>query len=64
MVPSDTITIYFNCRVIFHALSSAIFFFSKVNFSKDFRNTIRVPNSLDPDKAKHSVSPNLGPNCL
>ena len=29
-----------------------------------FRNTIRVSNSLDPDKAQHKVGPDLGPNCL
>ena len=25
---------------------------------------IRVPNSLDPDQARHSVGPDLGPSCL
>ena len=30
----------------------------------DFFNTIRVSNSLDPDKAQHFVGPDLGPNCL
>ena len=29
-----------------------------------FRNTIRVSNSLDPDQDRHSVGPNLGPNCF
>ena len=34
-------------------------------FSKDsFRNTIRVSNILDPDQDRHSVGPDLGPNCL
>ena len=34
-------------------------------FSKNsLRNTIRVSNSLDPDQARHSVGPDLGPNCL
>ena len=28
------------------------------------RNTIRVSNSLDPDQNRHSVGPDLGPNCL
>ena len=23
-----------------------------------------MPNSLDPDQDRHSVGPNLGPNCL
>ena len=37
----------------------------KLIFSKNsFRNTIRVPNRLDPDQDQHSVGPNLGPNCL
>ena len=27
-------------------------------------NTIRVSNSLDPDRARHFVGPDLGPNCL
>ena len=31
---------------------------------KSFRNTIRVSNSLDPDQARCSVGPDLGPNCL
>ena len=31
---------------------------------KNFRNTIRVSNSLDPDQDQHSVGPDLGPNCL
>ena len=32
-------------------------------FKKSFMNTIRVPNSLDPDQ-DHSVGPDLGPNWL
>ena len=44
-------------------LSSAHFF--KINrFKIFFRNTIRVSNSLDPDQDRHSVGPDLGPNCL
>ena len=44
-------------------LSSAIFF--KSTFSKiSFRNNIRVSNSLYPDQARHSVEPDLGPDCL
>ena len=40
-------------------------FFSKLTFSKNsFRNTIRMSNSLDPDRARHFVGPDLGPNCL
>ena len=32
-----------------------------ITFSK---NTIRVSNCLDPDQDRHSVGPDLGPNCL
>ena len=46
----------------FCCFSTAIF---KINFSKNsFRYTIRVLNSLDPDQDRHSVGPDLGPNCL
>ena len=38
-------------------------FFSTL-FFKIFRNHTRVSNSLDPDPARRSVGPNLGPNCL
>ena len=27
-------------------------------------NTIRVSNCLDPDHDRHSVSPDIGPNCF
>ena len=44
---------------------SCLLFFSKSTFSKNsFRNTIRVPNSLDQDQARHFVGPDLGPNYL
>ena len=33
-------------------------------FKIPFRNTIRVSNGLDPDQDRHSVGPDLGPNCL
>ena len=40
-------------------------FFSKLTFSKNsFRNSIRVSNSLDSDQDRHSVCPDLAPNCL
>ena len=40
-------------------------FFSKSIFSKNsLENTIRVPNSLDPDRAQCFVGPDLGPSCL
>ena len=39
---------------------SCFYFFQTLTFSKNYsRNTIRAPNSLDPD-----ISPDLGPNCL
>ena len=39
--------------------------FSKLTFSKNsFRHTFRVSNSFDPDQDRHSVGPDLGPNCL
>ena len=45
-------------------LSSADFF-SKLTFSKNsFMNIIRVSNSLNPGQDRHSVGPDLGPNCL
>ena len=31
---------------------------------KSFRNIIRVANSLDPDQARHTVGPDLGPSYL
>ena len=39
--------------------------FFKINFFKiKFRNTIRVSNALDSDQDRHSVGPDLSPNCL
>ena len=42
--------------------------FSKNSFTNSirvpFRNTIRVPNSLDPDQNQHFVGSDLGPNYL
>ena len=37
---------------------------SKSAFLNSFRNTIRVSNSFDPDQARCSVGPDLGPDCL
>ena len=37
------------------------FFFKSTFSKKSFRKTIRVSNSLDPDHARHSVGPDLGP---
>ena len=49
----------------FFPLFCRLLIFSKSTFLKNsFRNTIRVSNSLDPDQARHSVGPDLGPNCL
>ena len=44
--------------------SSADFFQNNFSQKKFFRNTIRVPNSLDPDQDLYCVGPDLGPNCL
>ena len=38
--------------------------FFKLTFSKKIRNTIKVPNSLDSDHARHFVGHDLGPICL
>ena len=45
-------------------LLSAAFFFKLFFLENSFRNIIRVSNSLDPDQDRHSVVPDLGPNCL
>ena len=36
----------------------------KKKSTNSFRNTIRVSNGLDPDQDRHSVGPDLDPNCL
>ena len=47
----DLINSLHACWVIFHDFLSSADFFQKLTFSKNyFRNTIRVPNSLDPDR--------------
>ena len=48
----------------FFFLSSADFF--KINFLKKFfqEHYIRESNGLDPDQDRHSVGPDLVPNCL
>ena len=39
--------------------------FSKLTFSKhSFANTFGVSNVLGPDQGRHSIVPDLGPNCL
>ena len=47
-------------------LSYADFFTVKLNFVKKncFMYTMRVSNTLDLDKDRCSVSPDLGPNCF
>ena len=47
-----------------HAFLSSADFFSKSTFSKNFWNTFRISNSLDPDHARRFVGSDLGPNCL
>ena len=51
--------------IFFHDILSSADFFSKLTFSKNYyKNTIKVPNSFDPDRARHLVGPDLYPNCL
>ena len=45
-------------------LSSADFFQNKLFQKKNSKITISVSNGLDPDQDRHSVGPDLGPNCL
>ena len=45
-------------------LSSADYFSKLIFKTNSFRNTISVSNGLDPDQDRHSVGPDLGPNCL
>ena len=45
-------------------LLSAGFFQNQLFSKNSFRNTIRVSNGLDPDQHRHSVGPDLDPNCL
>ena len=41
-------------------LSSAVFFFVKLTFSKNtFRNNARIVSKLDPDQVRHFVRPDL-----
>ena len=45
-------------------LSSADFFQNQLFQKESFRNSIRVPNDLDPDQDRLCVGPDLVPNCL
>ena len=45
---------------VFMCVFSSQFTFLKINF----RSTIRLSNSLDPDQARRVVGPDLAPNCL
>ena len=50
---------------IFSCFCRLQMFFNIPFFSKySVKNNIRVSNSLDPDLARRSVGPDLGPNCL
>ena len=54
---SPQMTFFQNCC---HLLT-----FVKIDFfKKKIRNSIRVSNSLDQAKDRHTVGPDLGPNCL
>ena len=51
----------------FMLLLLSVDFYSKLTFLKKLgtvTETITVSNHLDPDQGRHSVGPNLGPNCL
>ena len=51
--------------MIFVVCCFFVCFFSKITFTKNsFTKTIKVSNRLDPDQDRHSVGPDLGPNCL
>ena len=43
-------------------MSAADFFLNHFFFKRNFRNTIRVPNSLDPDQTQHFVGPDPDAN--
>ena len=51
--------------MIFHAFCRLLIFF-KINFFAKilFRITIRVSKTLYPNQDRHTVGPDLGPNCL
>ena len=55
-----------NARVTLHDLLTVCIFFSNLTFLNNyFRNTIRVPNSVDPEQdTSHFIRPNLGKNCF
>ena len=49
----------------FSCFCGRLLIFFKLTFSKNaFRNTIRVPNCLNPAQDRHSVGPDLGTNSL
>ena len=48
----------------FSCFCCCLLIFSKLTFSKkSFSNVIRVSNGSGPDQDRHSVGPDLGPNC-
>ena len=50
-----------NFSCFYHCL---VTFFKLIFYLVSFRKIIRVSDCLDPDQYQHSVSPDLGPNCL
>ena len=58
------IHVFTAAKMVMPFLSSTDFFFQNPFFSKFYRTTMRMSNSLDTDQARHYVGPNLGPNCL
>ena len=51
-------------RIILNVLIVCLFLLRNHVFKKLFRNAIRAPNSLDPDRVTYFVEPGLGPKCL
>ena len=45
-------------------LVHVVFFCLLIFFIIFFENSISMSNSMDPDKARHFVGPDLGPYCL
>ena len=43
---------------------SSVDFFQNYLYQKILSGTLSVSIGLDPDQGRHSVSPDLGPNCL
>ena len=57
--------IIFAWWVIFHTFVAVCWLFSSLAFFKTFfQEHYQSANGLDPDQDRHSVGPDLGPNCL